>query len=60
MSEIVEELVCPRCGCGEFLEGPHGGAAVNVRCSKCGYWMNIVLLPGGRHWIIDQEELKVT
>ena len=26
---------CPECGGTEFLEGPHGGLAVNFCCAKC-------------------------
>ncbi len=55
MSRIVDTLVCPRCGCKDFLEGPHGGAAINIKCSKCSYWMNVTRLPGGSFWITDEE-----
>lgn len=56
MTRIIDELVCKECGCTEFLEGPHGGAAVNVKCKKCGYWMNITRLPDGRYWVMDEDK----
>lgn len=45
MSRIVDKLECPNCGGDKFLEGPHGGAAVNIKCANCGYWMNVYPLP---------------
>ncbi len=51
---VVDELICPGCGGKEFLEGPHGGMAVNVKCKKCGYKLNVCPLPeDGKIWIID-------
>lgn len=34
---------CPDCGCKEYLEGPSGGAATNIKCAdpKCGSKFNI-------------------
>lgn len=31
---------CPGCDSLYFFDGPHGGAAVNVKCAMCGrcYW----------------------
>jgi hypothetical protein len=31
---------CPKCGCGEFMEGPCGGGSINIQCSSCGKWYN--------------------
>lgn len=33
---------CPDCGGTKFLEGPHGGLSVNIKCAKCGARFNIV------------------
>lgn len=55
MTRVIEELTCPRCGSKDFLEGPHGGSAVNIKCAKCGYWMNVTPLPRGRFWVTDEE-----
>ncbi|MBA7697268.1 hypothetical protein ES703_105931 [subsurface metagenome] len=54
MSEIVDKLVCPECKSTDFLEGPHGGMAVNVKCAKCGYRLNTCPLPDGKIWITDK------
>jgi Zn ribbon nucleic-acid-binding protein len=68
MSRIVAELKCPKCGCDEFLAGPRGGAARNIKCARCGYWMNVTpvprTIPGtdmlveGRFWIETEEDLR--
>jgi len=34
---------CPDCGSKKFYEGPHGGAAVNVKCADCGHKFNLGL-----------------
>lgn len=67
MSRIVTELKCPRCDSEEFLAGPRGGAARNIKCAKCGYWMNVAQLPryipntetvvAGPFWIVDEQGL---
>jgi len=31
---------CPDCGSPNFLEGPHGGHSVNIKCKKCGATFN--------------------
>jgi ribosomal protein S27E len=31
---------CPDCGNDKFLEGPHGGMAVNFKCAQCGSKFN--------------------
>jgi len=54
LGEIVDELTCPECGGKDFLEGPHGGMAINVKCVKCGYVLNVVPLPDGKIWIVDK------
>jgi hypothetical protein len=56
VSRIVPKLVCPKCGGGNFLEGPHGGNAVNVKCSNCVYLMTVTPLPRGGFWITDEQE----
>jgi DNA-directed RNA polymerase subunit RPC12/RpoP len=33
---IIDPLYCPDCGCTYFLEGPHGGLALNIKCEVCG------------------------
>lgn len=39
---------CPDCGSTDFLEGPRGGIAQNVRCgnSACGAWFNTAVVGG--------------
>lgn len=41
--EKLRKGICPDCGGIEFLEGPHGGLAVNVKCAneECGSKFNI-------------------
>ncbi len=39
---------CPDCRGEHFLEGPHGGLAVNIECSNCGARFNIVPRLAGR------------
>ena len=65
MSRVVGRLVCPKCQETKFLEGPHGAAAVNVKCAGCGYFMNISVLPRfipgtdtivpGSIWIVEER-----
>jgi ribosomal protein S27AE len=55
MSRVESELKCPRCGSTEFLAGPRGGAAQNVKCAKCDYGMNVARLPDGGYWIIGED-----
>jgi hypothetical protein len=31
---------CPNCGSLDWLEGPSGGASINVKCGNCGLWFN--------------------
>ena len=31
---------CPFCQSKDFLEGPHGGMAINFKCGKCGARFN--------------------
>lgn len=43
--KMFDELTkngCLDCGCNEFLEGPSGGLAQNVKCAKCGSKYNIM------------------
>jgi len=32
---------CPDCKGKKFLEGPHGGLSVNIKCASCGSKFNI-------------------
>jgi len=54
LGEIVDYLTCPECGSPDFLQGARGGLAINVKCEKCGYRMNIAILPKGKFWIIQK------
>ncbi len=58
MPEIVDELICPGCQGKEFLLGPRGGMAVNVKCKSCGYVLNVCPLSNGDsltvYWIVDK------
>jgi hypothetical protein len=47
IQELNEHKRCPICHNGELLEGPHGGACVNVRCYNCGQELNITLFIDG-------------
>ena len=40
-------LTCPDCGCSEWLQGPSGGAAINMKCNACESVFNVGMLPGG-------------
>lgn len=31
----MPRFVCPSCGGNKFIEGPHGGMAVNFCCANC-------------------------
>ena len=33
-NEKLNKGECPKCGSREFVEGPHGGGAVNIACSN--------------------------
>lgn len=33
---------CPDCGHDQFIEGPHGGMNVNIKCARCGARFNII------------------
>jgi len=59
LSRIVDELVCPECGCKDFLVGPRGGLSVNIKCANCGYWMSVTAIPfgklRGKIWITDER-----
>jgi len=41
VKSFYEDHVCPDCKGKEFLEGPHGGASINIKCAKCGSKFNI-------------------
>ena len=66
MSRIVSELKCPKCDYNSFLVGPRGGLSQNIKCARCGYWMNVTPVPRlipatdtlavGGFWITDEDE----
>jgi len=43
LERMTKEKCCPDCGSKKFYEGPHGGAAVNVKCADCGHKFNLGL-----------------
>jgi len=51
-SEIVKDLICPRCKGEKWQLGARGGAGRNIRC-VCGYELNVVALSDGRFWVED-------
>ncbi len=38
---IFIEKKCPDCGKFDFLEGPRGGLAMNIKCAHCGSEFNV-------------------
>ncbi|GEM_PF-3524683 len=38
---LFVEKKCPDCGKFDFLEGPRGGLAVNIKCTNCGSEFNV-------------------
>lgn len=40
-SEKLAQGICPDCNGKDFLEGPHGGLAVNIQCDNCKSKFNI-------------------
>lgn len=40
MTQAGPRTTCPQCGHDRFFEGPHGGLAVNVKCSSCSACFN--------------------
>lgn len=43
MEKFLEYEGCPDCGSKEFIEGPSGGMAQNIKCADCGHWFNVAL-----------------
>jgi len=41
--EITLTQRCPDCRIGALLEGPRGGATVNVQCDNCGHRFNLAM-----------------
>ena len=39
--ELLDQGVCPDCGCERFWNGPEGGGAVNIQCTKCRAKFNV-------------------
>ena len=39
---MLDDGICPDCTGHHFLEGPHGGMNVNIKCAGCGAKFNIV------------------
>lgn len=42
-SELVRKGKCPDCKSGQLLQGPQGGACMNVLCDSCLHEFNIFL-----------------
>jgi len=40
----LDQCTCPDCGHPEFLEGPRGGLAINIKCPNCG--AKFCIVPG--------------
>jgi len=40
---LIDRLICPDCKGSGFLEGPHGGCSVNIKCKnpECGSMFNV-------------------
>ena len=38
---ILDKKICPDCKGKEFLAGPRGGIAQNVKCAGCGSCFNV-------------------
>jgi len=48
---------CPECGGTEFIEGPHGGDAVNFCCAKCFARFNdLTPFPIERHGFVGEAD----
>lgn len=43
MDLFMKYNACPDCGSENFMEGPSGGMATNVKCRGCGHWFNLAL-----------------
>ena len=43
MELFMKYNACPDCGSENFMEGPSGGMATNVKCRGCGHWFNLGL-----------------
>ena len=41
VKSFYEDKECPDCKNKEFLEGPHGGMNINIKCAKYGSKFNI-------------------
>ena len=39
--ELLDQGICPDCGCERFWNGPEGGGAVNIQCTKCRARFNV-------------------
>lgn len=57
--EIWDKLICPQCGGTKWQLGARGGNARNIRC-KCGYELNVTLLPDGRFYVEDITKILLT
>jgi hypothetical protein len=58
----LDKGICPDCRGVRFLEGPHGGVCVNIKCANCGAKFNVVPgLPGtfGKQRIGWPEKRKI-
>lgn len=36
------DSTCPNCHQRNWIEGPHGGMSINLKCGDCGIWINAV------------------
>jgi len=43
MDLFLKLNACPDCGSDQFMEGPSGGMATNVKCLGCNHWFNLGL-----------------
>jgi len=50
----IDEFACDNCGSRDFLIGAAGGAAVNIHCSNCGKYYNVVFLSDSKIWIVNE------
>lgn len=53
--ELLNKGICPDCNGQRFLEGPHGGLAVNIQCANtnCEARFNI-------RWPFTPERLRLS
>ncbi len=52
----VSTFRCPDCGGTEFLEGPHGGLAINFACALCRARFNDTMMFVAREGKVEPNE----